>query len=52
MNEYLPSPLGQIKRNDPRRSYRRLDVCPRYNSSKRSHFRVVEDENGWTADLD
>ena len=52
MNENQVAPLGQIKHYDRRRSYRRMDVCPRYNSSKRSHFRVVEDENGWTADLD
>lgn len=52
MNEQQVSPLGQIKRHDPRRSYNRVDVCPRYNSSKRCHFRVVEDDRGWTADLD
>ena len=52
MNEQQVSPLGQIKRYNPRRSYNRIDVCPRYNSSKRCHFRVVEDDRGWTADLD
>lgn len=52
MNEHQISPLGQIKRIDPRRSNNRIDVCRRYNPSKRSHFRVIEDEKGWTADLD
>ena len=52
MNENQVAPLGRIKHYDRRRSYRRMDVCPTYNPSKRCHFRVVEDENGWTADLD
>lgn len=52
MNENQVAPLGRIKHYDRRRSYRRMDVCLTYNSSKRCHFRVVEDENGWTADLD
>ena len=52
MNKNQVAPLGRIKHYDRRRSYRRMDVCPTYNPSKRCHFRVVEDENGWTADLD
>lgn len=52
MNENQVAPLGRIKHYDRRRSYRRVDVCPTYNPSKRCHFRVVEDDNGWTADLD
>ena len=52
MNENQVAPLGRIKHYDRRRSYRRIDVCPTYNPSKRCHFRVVEDDNGWTADLD
>jgi hypothetical protein len=52
MNENQVAPLGRIKHHDRRRSFRRMDVCPTYNSSKRCHFRVVEDDNGWTADLD